>query len=207
MPTVDIDMVMEGLKELLKIDADWVPHTKGTSLYIRPTMIATEPFLGVHPAHKLLFFIILCPVGAYYATGFAPVKIIVEDKYVRAVLGGVGEAKTAGNYAASIKAATEAEEKGFTQVLWLDGAERKYIEEVGTMNIMFKINGEVFTPPLLGSILPGITRDSVIALLGNKGIAVREERLTIDDLIEAAQNGTLEECWGTGTAAVITPVG
>ena len=207
MPTVDIDMVMEGLKELLKIDADWVPHTKGTSLYIRPTMIATEPFLGVHPPHKLLFFIILCPVGAYYATGFAPVKIIVEDKYVRAVLGGVGEAKTAGNYAASIKAATEAEEKGFTQVLWLNGAERKYIEEVGTMNIMFKINGEVFTPPLLGSILPGITHDSVIALLGNKGIAVREERLTIDDLIEAAQNGTLEECWGTGTAAVITPVG
>ena len=122
-------------------------------------------------------------------------------------MGGVGEAKTAGNYAASIKAATEAEEKGFTQVLWLDGAEWKYIEEVGTMNIMFKINGEVFTPPLLGSILPGITRDSVIALLGNKGIAVREERLTIDDLIEAAQNGTLEECWGTGTAAVITPVG
>lgn len=207
MPRFDSDLVLKGLKELLKIDADWVPKSKGTSLYIRPTMVATEPFLGVHPAHELLFYIILCPVGAYYASGFAPVKIIVEDKYVRAVVGGVGDSKTAGNYAASIKSAEEAMAKGFTQVLWLDGKERKYIEEVGTMNIMFKIGDEVITPPLTGSILPGVTRDSVIQLLKAKKMKISEKRITIDEVIAAAEKGELKEVFGTGTAAVITPVG
>ncbi len=207
MPEMDIDNVMGGLKELLKLEKGWVPKTKGTSLYIRPTMVATEPFLGVHPAMELLFYIILCPVGAYYATGFAPVKILVEDKYVRAALGGVGNAKTAGNYAASLKSAEEAAAKGYTQVLWLDAKERKYVEEVGTMNIMFKINGEVITAPLTGSILPGITRDSIISILKEWGIPISERLLSIDEVITAAENGTLEEVFGTGTAAVVTPVG
>ncbi len=207
MPPVDIDYVMEGLKELLKIEKDWVPKTVGTSLYIRPTMVATEPFLGVHPSTQYIFYIILCPVGAYYASGFSPVKIMVEDKYVRASVGGVGSAKTAGNYAASLKSAEEAMEKGFTQVLWLDAAERKYVEEVGTMNMMFKIDGSVITAPLTGSILPGVTRDSVINILQQKGIPVKEEKLAIDELIKACEEGRVEEAFGTGTAAVITPVG
>jgi branched-chain amino acid aminotransferase len=207
MPPVNIDDVMKGLKELLKLDKAWVPKTKGTSLYVRPTMVATEPFLGVHPADELIFYIILCPVGAYYASGFAPVKIMVEDKYVRSTVGGVGDAKTAGNYAASLKSAEEAAEKGFTQVLWLDAQERKYVEEVGTMNMMFKINGEVITPPLTGSILPGVTRDSIINILKDLDIKVTERRITIDEVVSAAKDGTLEESFGTGTAAVITPVG
>ena len=164
MEPVNTDDVLKGLKELIKLDADWIPKSKGTSLYIRPTMVAIEPFLGVHPSTQYLFYIILCPVGAYYATGFAPVKIMVEDKYVRASNGGVGDSKTAGNYAASLKSAEEAMAKGFTQVLWLDAQERKYVEEVGTMNMMFKIKDEVITPPLGGSILPGVTRDSVIQI-------------------------------------------
>lgn len=207
MPTLDGEFLTKALKELLKIDADWVPKSKGTSLYIRPTIVATEPFLGVHPAHELLFFIILSPVGPYYSTGFNPCKIIVEDKYTRAVLGGLGEAKTAANYAASIKSAEEAMAKGFTQVLWLDGQEHKYIEEVGTMNIMFKINDEFITPPLLGSILPGVTRDSVIQLLKSKGLKISERRISVDEVVKAAETGALKEVFGTGTAAVISPVG
>jgi branched-chain amino acid aminotransferase len=207
MPELDVESTLQEMKELLKVEADWVPKTRGTSLYIRPTMIATEPFLGVHPSHELLFYVILCPVGFYYASGFAPVKIFVEDEYVRAAVGGTGEAKAAGNYAASLIAAEKAVKKGFTQVLWLDAAERKYVEEVGTMNMMFKINGEVITPPLGGSILPGVTRDSVLQLLRHWGMKATERRISIDEVVEAAKTGTLEEAFGTGTAAVVTPVG
>jgi branched-chain amino acid aminotransferase len=170
-------------------------------------MLATEPHLGVRPARKYLFFIILCPVGAYYKEGLNPVKIYVEDKYVRAAVGGTGEAKVAGNYAASILAAEEAKEKGFTQVLWLDAAQRRYIEEVGTMNMFFVIDNEVITAPLTGSILPGITRDSVIHLVKDWGLKVSERSLAIDEVIAAAKDGRLSEAFGTGTAAVISPVG
>jgi branched-chain amino acid aminotransferase len=170
-------------------------------------MLATEPHLGVRPARKYLFFIILCPVGAYYKEGLNPVKIYVEDKYVRAAIGGTGEAKVAGNYAASILAAEEAKEKGFTQVLWLDAAQRRYIEEVGTMNMFFVIENEVITAPLTGSILPGITRDSVIHLVKDWGLNISERSLDIDEVIEAAKDGRLSEAFGTGTAAVISPVG
>jgi branched-chain amino acid aminotransferase len=170
-------------------------------------MVAIEPFLGVHPSTQYLFYIILCPVGAYYATGFAPVKIMVEDKYVRASNGGVGDSKTAGNYAASLKSAEEAMAKGFTQVLWLDAQERKWVEEVGTMNMMFKIKDEVITPPLSGSILPGVTRDSVIQILKDWGMKISERKISIDEIIAAAEKGDLVEAFGTGTAAVVTPVG
>ncbi len=207
MPEFPVDTVCEGLKKLLELEKGWVPRAKGATLYIRPTMIATEAGLGVRPAKQYLFFIILSPVGAYYPEGFDPVKIFVTDKYVRAVPGGVGHVKTAGNYAASIMAAVEAQEQGYTQVLWLDAVERKYIEEVGTMNIFFVIGDEVITPPLSGSILPGITRDSVIQLARDWGITVQEKRLTIDDVLAAGENGTLKEIFGTGTAAVISPVG
>ena len=170
-------------------------------------MIATEPHLGVRPSNTYLFYIIVGPVGAYYKEGLNPVKIYVEDKYIRAAIGGTGEAKTAGNYAASLLAAEEAKEKGFTQVLWLDAAERKYVEEVGTMNMVFVIDDEVITAPLTGSILPGITRDSVIHILKDWGLKVSEKNLTIDEVIGAANNGSLKEAFGTGTAAVISPVG
>jgi branched-chain amino acid aminotransferase len=207
MPQLDINECLESLKALIKIEKDWVPKSPGTSLYIRPTLVATESFLGVHPAHELLYYIILCPVGAYYASGFAPVKIYVEEEYVRAAVGGTGEAKTAGNYASSLMAAEKAAAKGFTQVLWLDAVERKYVEEVGTMNMMFKIDGEVITAPLGGSILPGVTRDSVLHLLRHWGMKASERKLSIDEVMEAAKAGTLEEAFGTGTAAVVTPVG
>lgn len=207
MPEIDIDHVMEGLKQLIILDKDWVPRTEGTSLYIRPTMIATEPHLGVRPSKKYIFYIIIGPVGAYYKEGLNPVKIYVEDKYIRAAVGGTGEAKTAGNYAASLLAAEEAKEKGFTQVLWLDAKERKYVEEVGTMNMFFVIDSEVITAPLTGSILPGITRDSVIKILKHWGMKVSERSLAIDEVIQSAQNGSLKEAFGTGTAAVISPVG
>jgi len=207
MATIDVDDVLRAMRELLTLDRDWVPRAAGATLYIRPTMIATEAGLGVRPSREYKFFIILSPVGAYYPEGFNPVKIYVSDKYVRAVRGGVGHVKTAGNYAASIMAAVEAQEQGFTQVLWLDAIERRYIEEVGTMNIFFKIDGEVVTPPLSGSILPGITRDSAIALLRKWGVPVAERPITIDELVEANAAGTLEEVFGTGTAAVISPVG
>jgi len=207
MPDVDIDLVMEGLKKLILLDQDWVPGLRGTSLYVRPTVLATEPHLGVRPSKTYLFFIIIGPVGAYFKEGLSPVKIYVEDVYVRAAVGGVGDAKTAGNYAASLLAAEKAKEKGFTQVLWLDAAERKYIEEVGTMNIFFAIDDELITAPLDGSILPGITRDSVIQIVRDWGIKMSERSLSIDDVIGAAENGRLKEAFGTGTAAVISPVG
>jgi len=207
MPQLPTETAFAGLVELLKVDADWVPSAPGATLYIRPTMVAVEPGLGVRPAKQYLFFIILSPVGAYYPEGFNPVKIYVTDKYVRAVPGGVGHVKTAGNYAASIMAAEEAKAKGFTQVLWLDAVERRYIEEVGTMNIFFLIDDELITPPLTGSILPGITRDSVLQLTRDWGLTVRERKISIDEVFEAAEKGSLREVFGTGTAAVISPVG
>lgn len=207
MARIPIETVFEGLMELLRLEQAWVPKAGGASLYIRPTLVATEAGLGVRPAKEYLFFIILSPVGAYYPEGFNPVKIFVTDKYVRAVPGGVGHVKTAGNYAASIMAAVEAQEQGYTQVLWLDAVERKYIEEVGTMNIFFLVGDELITPPLTGSILGGITRDSVLRLTRDWGIRVSERRITIDEVFEASENGTLKEVFGTGTAAVISPVG
>src|SRR5215468_7361151 len=206
-PGIDPDLALESIVTLVGIERDWVPKTIGTSLYIRPTVIANEPFLGVRPAKSYLYFIILSPVGAYYPEGMAPVKILVVDKYVRAVEGGVGGAKTGVNYAASLYAAEEAKHEGFTQVLWLDGRERKYIDEVGTMNIMMKIGDEVITPPLSGTILAGVTRDSVLTLMREWGLSVSERPVTIDEVAQAAHQGKLEEVWGTGTAAVISPVG
>jgi branched-chain amino acid aminotransferase len=207
MPELDIELAMGVLKKLILIDKEWIPKTRGTSLYIRPTMIATEPFLGVRAATKYLFYIILGPVGTYYPEGLNPVKIYVEDRYVRAVVGGTGEAKTGGNYAASLLAAAEAQKKGFTQVLWLDGCERMWVEEVGAMNMFFVIDDEVITAPLTGSILGGITRDSVIKIVRDWGLKVKEKSVSINDVLAAASNGNLKEAFGTGTAAVISPVG
>lgn len=207
MPEVDMDLVMEGMRKLILLDRDWVPRSSGTSLYIRPAMLATEPHLGVRPANAYLFFIIIGPVGAYYKEGLNPIKIYVEDKYIRAAVGGIGSIKAAGNYAASLLAAEEAKKKGFTQVLWLDAAKRRYVEEVGTMNMFFVINGEVITAPLGGSILPGVTRDSVIRIVKDWGMKMTEKSLDIDELITAAGSGQLKEAFGTGTAAVISPVG
>jgi branched-chain amino acid aminotransferase len=207
MPAIDPDLVLRSWVTLVDLERGWVPSAVGTSLYIRPTVIASEPFLGVRPAKQYLYFVILSPVGAYYPEGMNPVKIKVIDRYVRAVPGGVGEAKTGANYAASLYAAEEAKHEGFTQVLWLDGVHRKYIEEVGTMNIMLKIGDEVITPPLAGTILPGVTRDSAITLMREWGLSVSERQISIDEVVEAAGRGTLEEVWGTGTAAVISPVG
>jgi len=206
-PALPNEVVLEAMYELIRLEQDWIPRAEGTSLYVRPTIIATEACLGVKTSATYLFYIITGPVGAYYAEGFNPVRIWVEEKYVRAAIGGTGEAKTAGNYASSLKAATEAHEKGFTQVLWLNACDRQSIEEVGTMNIFFKIAGEVITSPLDGSILPGVTRDSVLALCRHWGMNVSERQLTINDIIAAAKAGTLEEAFGTGTAAVISPVG
>ncbi len=207
MPTFDEKLVLDALVELVKIDADWIPTNPGTSLYIRPTMIATDPQLGVHPSHTYRFYIILSPVGSYYANGLQPTKILIEDHYVRASLGGTGEAKCMGNYAASLLAAGVAESKGFEQVLWLDGAERKYIEEVGAMNMFFVLGDTVVTPALVGSILPGITRNSVLAILRADGYKVEERRVSADEIIKAYHSGELKEAFGTGTAAVISPVG
>jgi branched-chain amino acid aminotransferase len=207
MPNVDIPFVAEAIKQLVLLDQDWIPKSQGTSLYIRPNIIAADPFVGVRPSNRYLFYIIVGPVGAYYPEGFAPVSIFVSDKYVRAVVGGIGASKTAGNYAASLLAQMEAKEKGFTQVLWLDAKERKYIEEVGTMNIFFRLGDEVVTSPLTGSILPGITRDSVIRVLDKWGVKVSERLFSIDDVVAAQKDGILKEVFGTGTAAIISPVG
>jgi branched-chain amino acid aminotransferase len=207
MPNVDEKVFMEGMKKLILLDKDWIPKNSGTSLYIRPAMFATEPHLGVRPSYEYIFFVILSPVGAYYKEGLNPVKIYVEDKYVRAAVGGLGEAKTGGNYAASLLASEEAKEKGFTQVLWLDAAEREYVDEVGTMNIFFVINDEVITAPLAGSVLRGITRDSVIQLCKDWGIKVSERKISVHEILDAAKKGTLREAFGAGTAAVISPVG
>ncbi|MFO7606759.1 MAG: branched-chain amino acid aminotransferase [Desulfurivibrionaceae bacterium] len=207
MPPIPADEVLAAMKQLVVLERDWVPGIDGASLYIRPTMIATEAALGVRPAREYLFFVILSPVGAYYPEGFNPVKIYVTDNYVRAVKGGVGNVKTAGNYAASIMAALEAQGKGYTQVLWLDAIERRYVEEIGTSNIFFLINGELITPALSGSILPGITRDSVIKLARAWGIKVIERSIAIDEVIAALEDGSLQEVFASGTAAVISPVG
>lgn len=206
-PEIPVEDIIQAVEHLVKIEQDWIPEGKGNALYIRPFIIATDPFLGVRPSATYKFMIILSPVGAYYKEGINPVKIWVEENYVRATPGGVGEAKAGGNYAASLSAQMEAKTKGYTQVLWLDGVERKYIEEVGTMNVFFKCDGQVITPQLSGSILPGVTRDSVLKMLAHLGIPVNQRRITIDELIEYADKGLLEEGFGTGTAAVISPIG
>lgn len=207
MAEFDIDEAIKGLEELVKIEAEWIPTTKGTSLYIRPFMFGTEEFLGVHPSKKFLFIIMLSPVGSYYANGLQPTKLIVETELTRASKGGTGEAKCMGNYASTLLAGEIAKKKGFDQVLWLDGAEKKYVEEVGAMNMMFVIDGIVVTPSLDGTILRGITRDSAIKILKRYGYSVEERKVSIAELIEANKNGKLNEAFGTGTAAVISPVG
>ena len=207
MPQIPEDMAFEGIKALVEMEQDWVPHEKDTSLYIRPFMIGLDAALGVHSSHHVQFIVVVCPVGAYYPEGLNPVKIYIEDEDVRAVKGGTGMAKTGGNYAASLRAGNRAEAKGYTQVLWLDGVHRKYIEEVGAMNVMFKVDGKILTPDLNGSVLPGITRRSCIQLLKDWGYEVEERRISAEELFEAAKNGTLEEAWGTGTAAVVSPIG
>ena len=206
-PQLPVEDFVQAVSVVVDIDRDWIPTEPGTSLYIRPFIIATDEFLGVAPSKTYLFMVILSPSGAYYESGLAPVGIWIEDEYVRAVRGGMGFAKTGGNYAASLIAQQKAHDAGFSQVLWLDGVERKYIEEVGAMNIFFKIAGKVVTPSLNGSILPGITRDSVLQLCREWGYEVEERRISAEELLEAQKNGTLEECFGTGTAAVISPVG
>ncbi len=206
-PPVPEEMFVQAVKTLVGVERDWVPSEPGTSLYIRPFIIATEPALGVHASPRYTFCIICSPVGAYYATGINPVKIYVENEDVRAVKGGTGYTKCGGNYAASIRAGERAEEKGFAQVLWLDGVERKYIEEVGSMNVLFKIDGKVVTPALTGSVLPGITRRSCLDLLNSWGIPVEERLISAQELFDAADAGRLEEAWGSGTAAVISPIG
>jgi branched-chain amino acid aminotransferase len=206
-PEIDEAFALGALKQLLTVEKDWVPSAPGTSLYIRPTIIATDPFLGVRASFTYRFFIILSPVGAYYAEGFNPVKIMVTKDHVRAVRGGVGDTKTLGNYAASLLAGDKAHKAGYTQVLWLDGVELKYVEEVGAMNIFFVIGDELITPMLSGSILPGITRDSVIALGQSWGMTVSERKISIDEVIDAHTAGHLKEIFGSGTAAVISPVG
>lgn len=207
MPEVDEELALEALKQLITVDKDWIPGAEGTSLYIRPFMIATESNLSVSASSKYRFMIILSPVGAYYKEGINPVKILVENEYIRAVAGGTGTAKTAGNYAASLKAQQEASKKGYSQVLWLDGIEKRYVEEVGSMNIFFKINGVIVTPVLNGSILNGVTRDSIIHLLKHWNLPVTERKVSMQEVREAYQSGQLEEAFGTGTAAVISPIG
>ena len=206
-PEIPAEDFLQAIETVVKVDEAWIPEKEGTSLYIRPFIIATDPFLGVRPSDRYQFIIILSPVGAYYPEGLNPVKIWIEDEYVRAVKGGIGEAKTGGNYVASLASQVKAHDEGYSQVLWLDGVERKYIEEVGAMNIFFKINGTVVTPALNGSILPGVTRNSVIEVCRHWGVPVDERKISVDELLSAAQDGSLEEVFGTGTAAVISPVG
>ena len=205
-PPLDPELALQSLVTLVGLEQAWVPASVGTALYVRPVIIASEPFLGVRPAKSYIYYVILSPVGAYYAEGMNPVKIMVEAEYVRATPG-MGAAKTGGNYAASLYPAEEAHHKGFTQVLWLDARERKYVDEVGTMNIMFRLGDEVVTPPLTGTILPGVTRDSALTLMREWGLRVAERQIAIDEVIAAARSGKLVEAWGTGTAAVISPVG
>ena len=207
-PPVPEDIYLEALKTLVTVDESWVPHEFGTSLYLRPFIIATDAQLGVHAGHHYLFCIIASPSGSYYAAGINPVRIMIESRDVRAVRGGTGYAKCGGNYAASMRAGEEAEKKGFAQVLWLDGVHMKYIEEVGAMNVMFKINGKVVTPDISGgTVLPGITRKSCIQVLKDWGYDVEERNISVDELVEAAESGALEEAWGCGTAAVVSPMG
>lgn len=206
-PPIDEEFCLEALKKLIEIDKDWVPSEEASSLYIRPFIFATDNYVGVHASHTYIFCIILSPSGNYYPEGLNPVKIMIEDEDVRAVKGGTGFTKCGGNYAASIRAGEKAIEKGYTQVLWLDGVHRKYIEEVGSMNIMFKINGKVVTPELQGSVLPGITRKSILQVAKEWGYEVEERPITIDELMDGIKSGAVEEVWGTGTAAVVSPVG
>ncbi|HEX8960692.1 MAG TPA: branched-chain amino acid aminotransferase [Geobacteraceae bacterium] len=207
MPEVPEELFLRGIEELVRLEQDWIPTSSGTSLYIRPAMIAVEPVLGVKPSDHYYFFVILSPVGAYYASGFNPVKIMVEDTYVRATPGGTGDAKTGGNYASSLKAGLEAKKKGFDQVLWLDGVHHRYVEEVGAMNMFFAYGDLVVTAPLNGSILNGVTRDSVLKLAGSLGFRVEERQIDIDELLADIRAGRVTEAFGSGTAAVITPVG
>ncbi len=207
LPEIPEDMFLEVLTKFVAHEQDWTPSAEGTSLYIRPFMYGNDETLGVHAVKRATFMIITSPVGSYYKEGINPVKIMIEDQDVRAVRGGTGEAKCGGNYAASNRAGERAAQKGYSQVLWLDGVERKYIEEVGAMNVMFKIDGTVVTPKLSGSILPGITRKSCIEILKSKGYKVEERLLSIDELEDALKSGKLEEAWGCGTAAVISPIG
>ncbi len=207
LPQIDEELALHVLTKFVEVEKDWVPSKKGTSLYLRPFLIATDAKLGLHAIDEAKYVIIASPVGSYYKEGINPVKIMIETEDVRAVRGGTGYAKCGGNYAASNRAAARAEEKGFSQVLWLDGVERKYIEEVGAMNVMFKINGKVKTPKLIGSVLPGITRKSCIELMKSEGYDVEETFITVDEVIDALKAGTLEEAWGCGTAAVVSPIG
>lgn len=207
LPKIDEDFALKALETLVQLDQDWIPHQEGTSLYLRPFMFGVDELIGVHPSSHIYFMIICSPVGAYYPTGLDPVKILVEEKYVRAVKGGTGYIKAAANYAQSLKAQQEAEDKGYSQVLWLDGIERKYIEEVGTMNMFFVMEDEIITPALNGSILSGITRMSCIEILRSWGLTVTERKISIDEVVEASRSGRLKESFGSGTAAVISPVG
>lgn len=207
MPAVDEDFFLEAIKELVRLESHWVPRSEGTSLYIRPTMIATEAVLGVKPANQYFCYVILSPVGAYYKGGLKPVKIWISDHYIRSAPGGTGEAKTGGNYAASLRAAKEAEEKGFDQVLWLDAVHRKYVEEVGSMNICFIVDGKIVTSPLHGTILDGITRRSILTLARDMNLEIEEKALSVDEIIEGVESGHITEAFGTGTAVVVSPVG
>lgn len=208
LPVMPEEDMLSAILEFVKAEQDWVPAGDGESLYIRPFLMGIDGHLGVHSINKARFIIIASPSGSYYAEGINPVKIMIEDEDVRAVRGGTGYAKCGGNYAAATRAGEKAEKLGYTQVLWLDGVERKYIEEVGAMNVMMKINGEIITPELTsGSILPGITRKSILELLRSKGYKVTERKISVDEIIEALENGTMEEFWGCGTAAVVSPVG
>ena len=207
LPQLDEDFALSALIRFVDMERDWVPSAEGTSLYLRPFLIGNDESLGVHSIRNAMYVVIASPVGSYYPEGINPVKIMIETADVRAVRGGTGYAKCGGNYAASNRAGEIAEQKGFSQVLWLDGVERKYVEEVGAMNVMFKIGGVVITPALTGSILPGVTRSSCIRLLQDMGIPVEERLLSVDELIDAAKSGSLEEAWGCGTAAVVSPIG
>ncbi|MCC8127582.1 MAG: branched-chain amino acid aminotransferase [Clostridiales bacterium] len=207
MPEIPEDMFVEACKTIVAVDADWVPSEPGTSLYIRPFMFTSEGQIALHNCSEFIFCIITSPVGAYFAEGINPVKILVEDEYVRAVRGGTGFAKCGGNYATAMIGQEKAERLGYSQVLWLDGVEQKYVEEAGGMNFMYFLNGEAWTAPTEGTVLPGVTRDSIIHILKDWGIPVHEERMTIDDLMKAGHDGSLGEAFACGTAAVISPVG
>lgn len=207
MPQMDEELYVEAVKSIVKVDKDWIPDKKDTSLYIRPFMIATEPYLGVAASSTYTFVIILSPVGPYYENGLAPTKIYVENEYIRSAMGGTGFAKIGGNYAAAMAAEKKAHDMGFDQVLWLDAKEKKYVEEIGTSNAFFKIDGEIYTSSLVGTILPGITRASMIEVMKDWGYKVNETRFTIEDVYKAGEEGKLEEVFATGTAAVISPVG
>lgn len=207
MPIIEVDDFIQAIEELVQIEKEWIPTGEEESLYIRPFMYATEASIGVHASNSYIFMVILSPVGAYYESGLEPVKIYVEDEYVRATQGGTGFVKCGGNYAGSLAAQVKAEDLGYTQVLWLDGMTRENVEEVGSMNVMFLIDGTIVTPPVNGTVLPGVTRDSILHILKDKGYKIEERVLPIEELMDHGRNGRLEEAWGTGTAAVVSPIG